>query len=282
MSTLPKNRVTTSAMARVARKVYREKLRPRVHSGAIDLRSATMAWRGNTPDFLIIGAQKAGTTALFDSLLRHPEVGRPFRKEVHFYDANSSGDLDVYRSHFWGSSDLIWGEATPEYLDTPGVASRVRNDFPSVKLIVTLRCPVRRAISHYYHAQDFLLESRPLERALDVASKDVAHAPLSRAYLRRSNYASSLQPWFENFPREQILVVIAERPAEAESQASEFLGLDPNRLAIHTGSGKSNVRKYPSPNPNLIDDVAAFLSPQSTDLKNLLGWASLPPEWLIE
>ena len=119
------------------------------------------------PSFLIIGAQRAGTTSLFRYLLAHPDVAGPsggdaavwWVKETHFFDEKYSKGLDWYRSFFpldatrqrrrKRGHDLLAGEATPYYMFHPAVPARAAATLPDVRLIALLRDPVERAYSHY-------------------------------------------------------------------------------------------------------------------------------------
>ena len=100
------------------------------------------------PDFLIIGAQKCGTSSMFAYLNQHPQMKLPDVKEIHFFDLNYSNGLDWYTSHFPPASlshRMVTGEASPYYLFHPHVPERVRLHCPDVKLVVMLRNPVDRA-----------------------------------------------------------------------------------------------------------------------------------------
>ena len=112
------------------------------------------------PRYLIIGAQKSGTTTLYEYLNQHPAVARSFIQEVHFFDLNFARGLEWYRAHFptylrreyvrsRRRMELITGEASAYYLFHPLVCARVRETLPDVRLIVVLRDPVERAWAHY-------------------------------------------------------------------------------------------------------------------------------------
>src|SRR5687768_13237463 len=109
------------------------------------------AWRVETahlrrlPDFLIIGAQRGGTTSLYRYLTEHPEIDPAVRKEIHFFSRHHEQGLDWYRAHFprRDESSLV-GEASPNYLVHPDVPARVAAALPRVKLIALLRNPVDR------------------------------------------------------------------------------------------------------------------------------------------
>jgi hypothetical protein len=207
------------------------------------------------PSFLLIGAQRAGTTSLFYYLRRHPHVARPGTKEVHFFDDRFWRGVDWYRSFFVTSAerrlarlrggDLVAAEATPYYLFHPAVPERVAATIPDVRLVVLLRDPVDRAYSHYRKMRRMGLERLSFEEALDREEKRLAGEeerlladPRHRsrhhrrhAYVARGLYADQLERWLAHFPREQLLVLRAEdffeRPAETYAQTLDFLGLRP-------------------------------------------------------
>ncbi len=117
-------------------------------------RRARLATAGarRLPDFLVIGAQRAGSTSLFAQLCAHPGVAAPSHKEIHYFDLQSFRGPRWYRSHFppvASSRGRITGEASPYYLFHPAVPARVAEALPEVRLIALLRDPVARAYSHY-------------------------------------------------------------------------------------------------------------------------------------
>ena len=124
--------------------------------------------------FMIVGAQRCGTTALARFLSRHSGVAMSSPKEVHLFDgANYSSDwtseqIDArYRRAFTeGAGGRIRGEATPVYLFFPEIARELRRYNPGLKLIVLLRDPVGRALSSYYFQKRRGKERRPLWLAL--------------------------------------------------------------------------------------------------------------------
>ncbi|MCI5147305.1 MAG: sulfotransferase, partial [Candidatus Electrothrix sp. AR3] len=104
------------------------------------------------PNFLVIGAQKSGTTSLFHYICQHPQVFENKSKEIHFFDHNYHCGANWYRSHFPLAGKLMrnrcLGEATPYYLCHPHAPSHIFDLLPRVKIIAILRDPVERAISH--------------------------------------------------------------------------------------------------------------------------------------
>ena len=174
--------------------------------------------------FMIVGAQKCGTTALAHFLSRHPEIGMASPKEVHLFDspdystAWTAREIDErYRPWFSHcAGEAIRGEATPIYMFLPGIAPELERYNPDLKLIVLLHDPVERAISHYYmekgrnqeHCALWLaLLSEPLR--LRRCRNPLAHGSAMRlwSYRRRGLYSVQLRNLFRYFERDRVLVV---------------------------------------------------------------------------
>src|SRR5512134_2872554 len=103
-------------------------------------------------DFIIIGAQKAGTTALFRYLRRHPRIYMPLEKEIPFFsdDVLYARGWEQFARRYYGHAppDRLWGKATPRYMIHPDCPSRIRATMPDTRLIALLRDPIERCISH--------------------------------------------------------------------------------------------------------------------------------------
>jgi hypothetical protein len=243
----------------------------------------TTRWR-SLPDFVIIGAQKAGTTSLYAALVSHPDVRPAFRKEVHFFDTDRASDLGWYRRHFpMGRGDWLTGESSPYYLFHPAVPARMAAALPDVALIAILRDPVARAISQYHHARNWGLEHRPIDVALDPATPeelaplddaawyDRADSPArERAYLARGRYAEQLERWFTEFDRERILVLdcAALDAGTAIPAAEQFLGLREQPLRTVP---QRNVGSYSPPPAELVRELSQYFAPHNQRLSELLG-----------
>jgi hypothetical protein len=165
-------------------------------------RRATSRYR-KLPDFLIIGAQRSGTSTLYQYIARHPDVRGAFRKEVHFFDTYYDHGLDWYRACF--PFHGFTGESSPSYLVNPDVPVRVAEVLPNVKLIAILRNPVERAYSAFNRNIRRRRESRPFAEAIAGSST------LEFAYLERGLYAEQIERWLQHFRREQLLVLGAEK-----------------------------------------------------------------------
>jgi hypothetical protein len=226
-------------------------------------RSPRSAFRA-LPDFMIIGAQKAGTTSLFQYLEECPDVRGPLTKEVHYYDHNVDRGEQWYRSNFpirVASDNWITGESSPYYLLHPSVPRRLADHLPGTRLIALLRHPVQRAYSHFNHSR--VLGGEPIadfETALAAESErtDAAWARLVKtgerepavewfSYARRSYYAPQLRRWLACFPRESLLIMTAEElykdPEGGLSRARTHLGL-PQIDVSHRNYRPRNARSY--------------------------------------
>jgi hypothetical protein len=207
------------------------------------------------PSYLIIGAQRAGTTSLHRYLVQHPAVRTMLRtKGVHFFDTSYGRGMAWYASRFptraygWyvrrrHGTELVTGEASPYYLFHPHVPYRVAEHLPGVKLIVLLRDPVARAYSHFQHETARGFETLSFEEAVDAEPQRLA-AELERmrreplynsfahqhhSYQARGLYHDQLATWWSQFSREQFLVLSSERffaePDRTFAQALDFLEL---------------------------------------------------------
>jgi hypothetical protein len=223
---------------------------------------------GALPDFLIIGAQKGGTTFLYNVLRRHSHFKAAIKKEIHFFDTPAFGrGVDWYRTHFpqqqqRNGQRVITGEASPYYLFYPHAARRVAETIPQAKLIALLRNPIDRAYSDYQHKLRLGHETLGFKEALEAEEerlrgekeKIVADASYSsrnyrrHSYLSRGIYIDQLEEWHRYFDPEQLLILKSEdyfaRPSEALDLVLEFLGLPERDFEI---AGGRNTGGYTEP-----------------------------------
>lgn len=195
------------------------------------------------PNFLVIGAAKAGTTSLWHYLGQHPdvfmsEVKEPdyFRTDLPTTRGRSKKDLTTtledYEKLFKDSSGYsAVGEASPNYLADEHAARRIRETIPDAKLIAILRDPSARAFSEFtFHR---MRGKEPVGRFLDAVADDETR-PLERRlyYVQHGLYAQGLARFYDTFPAEQIKVVFNDdlrRDAPAVMQGLfSFLGVDPD------------------------------------------------------
>jgi hypothetical protein len=262
------------------------------------------------PGFIIIGAQRAGTTSLFYYLRRHPDVHRPssgdgsifWPKELHFFDERYDRGLDWYRTFFplaidrriarARGRDLVAGEATPYYLFHPLVPERVAASLPDVRLIALLRDPIERAYSHYQLMVRTGREKLSFEDALAAEEKRLAredviggegvrtkYGALShqqhrhRAYITRGLYADQLERWYAHFPRERLMVIRAE---DFLSQPREIFADVLRFLGLRdwqpTGFTARNRGSYAPIEPEVRAELEERLAEPNARLATLLGW----------
>ncbi len=279
--------------------VYQARLRPRAGGllRRIKPRPAGLlpAALQSMPDFIIIGAQRAGTTSLYRYLAEHPDILPASHKEVHFFDFNYNRGLRWYRSHFpsslsirrLGKRDAITGESTPYYLVHPLVPPRVASHLPDVRLIILLRNPIDRAFSHYRHECVLGRESLSFADALTAEESRIeGESPTSAradpdaknaqrfSYLTRGRYADQLDRWLRHFKRDQILILRAEDqysdPDTCLRRVHRFLGrqeraLSSNRVHNASPPGESAV------SPAVREHLAAYFRPHNMRLYQLLG-----------
>tara|TARA_B100000686_G_scaffold335061_1_gene403183 strand:+ start:157 stop:882 length:726 start_codon:yes stop_codon:yes gene_type:complete len=209
------------------------------------------------PDFLIIGAQKCGTTSLWNYLLKHPNILPNYdnRKEIQYFDQKMKKGINWYKAHFptkraieqkkkeIGCGKVLVGEATTHYIFHPRVARAVKEVMPKVKIVVLLRDPISRAYSHYHHEVREKREKLPFEIAVEQESirlkgsyemilknpyyfNQIRH---DHSYLERGKYFDQLTRWYDCFPSNQILVLKSEdlfqKPMNFCKKVLEFLEL---------------------------------------------------------
>ena len=256
----------------------------------------TARWR-DLPDFLVIGAQKAGTTALYAYLRWHPAIGGPFWKEVSFFDRHWAKGEDWYRGQFpLRRGGRLLGEASPSYVFHPLAPERVRAVVPDVRLIVLLREPGDRAYSHYQHEVALGRETLSFEDALEAEEgrlrgevERICADPRAfsrewwgHTYSARGHYADQLERWLELFPREQLLAVTTDelgtRPEETYSSVLAHLGAPAHSLGDYP---RVFDRDYQPMRPETREALTARFAEPNRRLEKLLGrplgWTTEPP-----
>lgn len=191
--------------------------------------------------FLVVGAQRCGTTYLHDLLAGHPQIAmaRPARPEPKVFLRDVPVDAGAYRAEFFGhaaGADLL-GEKSTSYLEVPGVPQRVATTLGSPRIVVQLRDPVARAVSNWSFSRDHGVETRPLDEALradlrgehgDDPQWDRSASSVSPyAYVARGRYADDLARWFGAFDvHVQFLEDLLAEPATI-ARLYGWLGVDP-------------------------------------------------------
>lgn len=250
------------------------------------------------PEFLIIGAQKAGTSSLFKYLMRHGGYLRPLLKDIYFFDNNYHKGLNWYLSFFPGTAakadaerqtlgPVLTGEGATYYLLHPLAPLRVRATFPEMKLIVLLRDPVERALSHYFHNRRmgsetetspeaaFRREAERLageEEKLAADSGYASYPHQTYSYLARGRYAEQLKRWFAAFPRDQFLIQGSEHfYADTDAcfrEVCRFLEIPERSLDFYRPEGQGKNKREDAA---AREFAAAHFRKPNEDLFDLLG-----------
>ncbi|MGB3514337.1 MAG: tetratricopeptide repeat protein [Microcoleaceae cyanobacterium] len=239
------------------------------------------------PNFLIIGTIKGGTSSLYFYLTKHPSVLPAVEKEMHFFDVNFHKGIDWYLSQFpvIPEEENFWtGEATPNYMYSVEAANKLFSYFPKIKLIVILRNPIERAVSHYYMDKRLGQQQKSFTEAITVETKILqkmmnqsqTNANFLRGrksrYLGLGLYLYFLQEWMNIFPREQFLILksedMYENPAATMKQVFKFLELPDYPLDDY-------INYYPgsySPiKANLRGKLSELFQPYNQKLEEYLG-----------
>lgn len=176
------------------------------------------AWLNARPklDFLILGAEKAGTTAVYSYLRRVPDVYIPINKELNFFDRDQRyGDgTDFSALHRWfvlAPKGRLLGEATPTYLMNPRCFERIRAYNPSIKVMALLRSPIRRAYSAWNYRRARLRDSRDFMTAIRVEIESGGDVRVAREnkyrYFGAGLYSEQIRRARQVFAPENLLLV---------------------------------------------------------------------------
>jgi len=252
------------------------------------------------PDFIIIGAQKCGTTSLYRNLVKHPSIIPAFIKEVHFFNNQRNyfqKGVGWYKAHFptflykyyitnIRRNDFLTGEASPFYLFHPHAPRRISELLPGVKLIVILRNPVDRAYSHYHHEVErgcetvsfedaIRMEDERLRGEFDKMINDEHYTSWTynhNSYLLRGIYVDQLKRVHTYFNKRQVLILKSEDFFKDSQVAMEkvlqFLGLpgwQPRDFK------KANVGSYQKMDPAMRSQLLRYFEPHNQRLYDYLG-----------
>ena len=250
------------------------------------------------PNYLIVGAQRAGTTSLHHYLSQSPAVvPPPLAKGIHWFDVDYHRSEQWYRAQFPLQRTLravgdrvgglaVTGEASPYYLFHPAVPSRIAQHLPTVRILVVLRDPVGRAWSHYHHelargfetlafAEAIKAESSRLageaERLLrDEAARSMSHQ--HHSYISRGLYAEQLERLFDAVDRTRVMIIdsgdLRRDPDGVCAHIAEFLGIPRWRLDERTAH---NARRYDSIPGELAASLRERFEEPDAQLAELLG-----------
>jgi len=264
------------------------------------------------PNFIIIGAARAGTTSLYAYLITHPNVLTPVKKEINFFNYAYHDNLDWYKIYFSttveqikikkknNNSICITGESSPSYFIDPRIPKRIFKKLPNMKLIVLLRNPIDRAISHYHHNVLFGIESLTFEEAINQEDSRIneSHSSIKKdnfnhndtisyflkllrfqpenyfkfSYLNSGKYFEHIQNWIKIFPKNQLLILKSEdffnNPKKYFKHVQKFLDLPYFDLVNYN---RHFEIQYPPINDNLRKSLAVYFKPHNEKLYEFLN-----------
>ena len=247
---------------------------------------------GNKPDFMGIGAAKAGTSSVARLLASHPEIGFPRdgRKEMHFFDYPEKITPKGIREYFaMFPRNKAKGEFTCSYLLVRECRDRIHEVLgEDVRFLVALRNPVDRALSHYCHAvnnwgekvwQDhgYPKETLSFEEALeqeDRRLKEGRYHIRHLSYFRKGLYAEQLKWYFEVFPREDFHVYLLDdyssAPRRVLREICRFLGVD-DGFEFREADRKWNTQTNRPMEPETHTKLVQQYKPSVEELEKLIG-----------
>lgn len=196
------------------------------------------------PTFIGIGAQKCASTWLYRILAEHPQVGVSADKELDFFSYRYDRGFQWYERHFDGcAGKLAFGEISPSYFAEPAVPERVSRYAPNVKVLVSFRDPIQRALSNHKH-EVRLGQFNGSDLSFEAGLRN------NPMYVEQGRYATHLANWLTYFPREQILCVfmddVENDPGRVAADVYAFLGIDPSYLpaGVTTKFNPSYANRY--------------------------------------
>lgn len=251
------------------------------------------------PDFVIAGAQRCGTTSLFRALAKHPAMMTNVldAKGVHYFDTSYHQNAAWYFAHFATQAErdahsvkvgqkAVVGEASPYYIYHPDGPKRMAETIPNTKIIVLLRNPVKRAISHHLHMVWEGHESvEDIDEALDleserlkgidqqlIADRSLVSRPHQHySYLERGHYVDQLERLYKHFDRENVLVMATETLVSDSKNSLDaiqsFIGLEPDPAI---GLEKRNASSKFEPRPETLERLTNEYAESNKRLADLV------------
>jgi len=174
-------------------------------------------------DFIGIGGQRCGTTWLYEILNEHPEIQMSSEKEIHFFSSNYHYGYEWYNNHFSKVNKIKMGEYSTSYLYDIQSPKRVYEYNKELKIILSIRNPIDRFISHHKHE----VIGQRISKNIMNPKNLIKYNP---TYIKYGLYYKYLINWFKYFAKEQILIVlfddIEKCPDSVVKNVYQFLGVD--------------------------------------------------------
>ncbi|BAQ59700.1 putative deacetylase sulfotransferase [Geminocystis sp. NIES-3708] len=201
----------------------------------------------SSPDFLIIGVQRAGTTSLYKYLINHPQIIISHKlRETYYFDIDDNYDKGFgwYLGHFpflWNKRNKLTFEASPSYILSSKTMFRIREKLGKIKMILLLRNPVERAYSAWqmFHSYTNISNQKLRDRADNRSFSEAITQELNEPnqinkypynYLKRGRYYEQLCNYLEYFSLDELLILdfkeFAKNLNESLNKVSNFLNID--------------------------------------------------------
>ena len=204
------------------------------------------------PNFLVVGAQRSGTTFLWGLLRQHPDIYMPEKKELHYFDeAPFNNDLlEGYAKQFSGANGAsAVGEVTPEYIFFDWVPELIAKTLGHVRLVFVLRNPIERAYSHYWlmilTRREYLSFGQAIKRKPEQLQKEFL-SWRNHSYVQRGIYFEQIKNYLQYFDRDQMLFVISEQfykdPQRIMNEICSFLAVD-HRFTFKTEQYRHHMKR---------------------------------------
>ena len=256
------------------------------------------------PNFIIIGAGRAGTTSLYNYLIQHPSIFAASTKnneniaDLHFFEHMISNKTSWYKSHFptiftkkffesKSKMKFITGEYTSTYMYNRNVPKRIFELIPNIKLIIILRNPVEKAYSTYSQQLSFNEHTMSFE---ETVKAELRRIELSKNYpelnsndpdfgnhvmhnlVRHGIYFDYLNEWFKIFPKKQFFIIDSEKLKNSTQDTLDdvfkFLDVQPHKIS---NLSKINVGQYTKIDDSSKKILTDFYLLHNEKLYNLLG-----------
>lgn len=233
-------------------------------------------------DFVIVGAQKSGTSAMYYYLKQHPQIAMSNLKELHFFDndelfKNGKPDYTLLHKHFrLFDNSKIKGECTPIYMFWEPSMQRIHDYNPNIKIIAILRNPVERAFSQWNMRKANGRTSVDFLEAVRNERGQLKELPQSReSYIGRGMYLSQLQRIFSLFRKENVLVLKYEDfkkdPVSTLNKVFEFLGADKS-LSTFKEKKLNELEYFREMKPEEKQFLLDVFKNDIDEVEKLLGW----------
>lgn len=228
------------------------------------------------PNFICVGAQKAGSSSLYKLLKSHPEVHVSEKKEIHFFNIEEEYNKGLsYYSSFFNENyrgQKIIGEFTPDYLQYDFVPERIKKDLGLIKILIILRHPVDRSYSQFNFHKMLKLENNKSDFETFLKNE----VPVTKIneriewyypsyYLSKSLYYEQVKRYYEIFGKENVHVIIFEKMLKDRNitnlkSTCEFLGID-SSFSFQPNHSNPTLINFEEPHIKLMRKIKTIILP---------------------